>query len=314
MSSPVAPAARTSPIRQRGHLWLVWLRLVCLCALTAQCVPAQHAVATDGQPAAEHDIWVENASLTIRLTVYQSTGNPSAAATADSAVVQVTGGEVFDSIDYQSLLLLPSQWDRAFVVDLESGQATAYDRQAVLTEAGHVVAPPPNSGQSVGIAIADAEGRLCLSNGDWELVVEAAPPLVGPLARKDLVARQPVYGRRVHAYEPEPIMVDIIAASEQPIEILAFFGTWCSTCKEHLPALFAVLDRAANDKIQVTCVGVDEYMAEPAGLLFTHEVQATPTFIVLADGTEIGRIEDEPEVSMESDLVDILLDWEEGNR
>jgi thiol-disulfide isomerase/thioredoxin len=212
------------------------------------------------------------------------------------------------------MLLLPAQWDRAFVVDLQSGMVTAHTRSEVVAANGHVHAPPEGSGEPAGTAVPDSDGRLCLSNGDWELVVEAAPPLVGPLEREELIARQPAYGRRVHAYEPDPGMVDIIAAFGEPLEILAFFGTWCSTCKEHLPALFAVLDQAGNERIRITCVGVDENFAEPADLLFTHDVQATPTFVVMVDGFEIGRIEDEPHASIEADLAGFLLDWEAESR
>jgi thiol-disulfide isomerase/thioredoxin len=92
----------------------------------------------------------------------------------------------------------------------------------------------------------------------------------------------------------------------EPIEIIAFFGTWCQTCKQSLPALLSTLDRANNPNFHLHLVGTDENMSEPADWIMEWALDYTPTYVVLQGDTELGRIEEEPLVSMEADLLEII--------
>jgi len=56
----------------------------------------------------------------------------------------------------------------------------------------------------------------------------------------------------------------------------------------------------------VRYIGVDRQKKDPEGLAAQYDFQRIPTFIVLQDGKEIGRIVERPEVSLEQDLAKIL--------
>ena len=67
-----------------------------------------------------------------------------------------------------------------------------------------------------------------------------------------------------------------------------------------------VQEQARNPHLSVTLVAMDEDLVEPEDWVMSCGVALTPTFIVRIEGEEIGRIEEEPEVSIEADLVSIL--------
>ncbi|MFH1143893.1 MAG: thioredoxin family protein [Candidatus Eisenbacteria bacterium] len=275
--------------------------------------------------------WIENFELIVRLADATAASDGKAPGLAQTGGAQAAGqstgasavqeeaagepvGEVFDSSDYQSMLLLPPIGDQAYILDLASLKARAYPRSAVVTADGSVRMPSADQGREAGVASTDEEGRIRLAHLGKSILVEPAPPLVGTLSRSELEARQPVYARHAHSYHPDPGMVTILAANRHPVEILAFFGSWCRTCKNLLPALIATLDAADNPAFHLVLIGLDENMQEPAELIATHGLSATPSFIFLTDGYELGRIEDQPRKTIEADFVEILLELDGGGQ
>jgi thiol-disulfide isomerase/thioredoxin len=278
--------------------------LTLVCALSAPPAWAEASGAPQKAPApasATETTWTENSALMARML------DSGAQAGSSSSGTSLGSGEVFDSADYQRMLVLPSQGECAYILELASGKATAYPRGAVLGEGGEVRTPPEESAVAAGTANADEEGRLVIAHNGLKILIEPAPPLVGFIDRTELEARHPAYARHTRTYVPDSTMVAILAAQTQPLQILAFFGSWCSTCKHLLPALLATLDAAHNPAISLICIGVDEDLKQPEEEIAAYEIDATPTFIVLAEGVELGRIEDEPRTSVEADLGNILL-------
>jgi thiol-disulfide isomerase/thioredoxin len=259
--------------------------------------PAGFAQKAGDTGAAAQVPWTENPELTLTLTPFDTSGAGGLVACA---------GEVFDSPDFQRMLLLPAAGERVYLLDLADGVASAYPRAAVITPDGSLGMPDPVQAQPAGLFVTDGEGRMLFADEFCEVAVGPTPPLIGEVSRAELERRQPAYARRAVGYEPDPAVVARFAALTEPIELYAFFGTWCSTCKHHLPGLLATLDRAANPKIAITFVGVDENVAEPQAWIDRFSVQTTPTVILLAGERELGRVEEEPDATLEADLASLL--------
>lgn len=241
--------------------------------------------------------WLENTELR---AVRSAPGGAGAPAEDDPAPV----AEVFDSTDYQTMLILQRAWPRAYTLDLVTGEVLAHPTEEIVTEAGELM--PAGDGTSAGSFVSDPEGRIHFSTPRHEFVVEPLPPLIGEVGREELDRRQPAYARRAAAYDPNPAMVRALAEVSRDVEILAFFGTWCQICKHTLPALLGTLDAAENPHLRLRLIGTDENMLEPAELIERHALDYTPTFVVLEDGLELGRIEEEPILSVEADLIEIV--------
>ena len=333
---PAVSASRILRSRLIGFLLAVaafsaLASLFAMASLLAACPPALSPLgglayltaspAFAQSPATANAGWIENPGLVACFEKGASAGQakPKSPSSSTSAPSNAIFGEVFDSSDYQSMLVLPAEGEFAYIVQLATKRATAYPRAAFLDAAGHVQASPSSgetsgSGIDAGAVSTDDEGRMTFHHAGGDIQIEPAPPVIGAIERADLEARQPVYARHARAYRPDAAAVAALAAHKEPVEILAFFGTWCSTCKTVLPGLLASLDAAANPALTLTCVGVDEELKQPEDMIGEFDVKGTPTIIVLISGMEIGRIVDEPRKSVEADLAAILVRASGGSR
>ncbi len=253
------------------------------------------AGADDGS---DDNVWLQNPELRATRAPVDA---DSAAAGAD------VDAPVYDSADFQWMLLLQESWDTAFVLDLLTEEVLAYSPAAMEGPDGTLRQPPVEEGFSCGVFTGHEDGRMTFEADGYAYAIEPLPPMIGPLSREDLARRQGVYEQRAAAYEPDPALIARIAGVAEEIEILAFFSAWCYVCKIHLPALLKSLDDAANDRICLRLIALDEEMAQPASLIDEYGIGRTPTFVVQLAGAEIGRIEEEPQVSVEADLVQILF-------
>jgi thiol-disulfide isomerase/thioredoxin len=291
-------------LQHRRPIVLLRLTLIAIAILGLGTAAVSAAGPAPASQRANDPTWIENPGLTLRVT------DPASQAKAGAS----TGGEVFDRSDFQAMLLLPAAGDLAYVLDLKTQQVAAYARPAVLGADGNPRAVAPAGGRPVAPFDTNPEGQIHFMDGGRTLLIETAPPLLGPIAWADLVERYPGYARRAAAYRPDAAKVARLAAAKLPAEIVVFFGTWCQICRHELPALVATLDAAKNPNFKLSLVAIDENVIEPKDLISQYSVLTTPTTIVTIDGQELGRIEEEPRVSVEADLAGILLGPDEGSR
>jgi hypothetical protein len=130
--------------------------------------------------------------------------------------------------------------------------------------------------------------------------------LVGPLTREALLAANPDWQAVAAAYQPKPDLVDRLRACGREVRIEVFLGTWCSDSKAHVSALFKVLEMADSPLFRVVLIGVPEDKDKREPYYGGRDIVKLPTFLILVDGREIGRIVETPERSLEEDLLRIL--------
>lgn len=83
-----------------------------------------------------------------------------------------------------------------------------------------------------------------------------------------------------------------------------YFGTWCHDSEREVPKLLKLL--AYNKKFTVNLIGLDYKKTEPNGSAKANKVQFTPTIIVTRADEELGRIVEQPAVSLVSDITEII--------
>lgn len=88
-------------------------------------------------------------------------------------------------------------------------------------------------------------------------------------------------------------------------EVLVFGGTWCGDTQHLLPQFYKVLDAMANPpKVKMVLVDMNKKSGE--GIEDNYKISYVPTFIVLKNGKEIGRVVETVNESIEADLDAIL--------
>ena len=90
------------------------------------------------------------------------------------------------------------------------------------------------------------------------------------------------------------------------IRITIVFGAWCGDSKEQVPRFLKVLDFLKYNVDYISLIAVDR--SKTAGDVPTADlkIEKVPTFIMMREGREIGRIVETPAVTLEKDLLDII--------
>jgi thiol-disulfide isomerase/thioredoxin len=91
-------------------------------------------------------------------------------------------------------------------------------------------------------------------------------------------------------YTPYSSALEAFKNAKDSIHILAFGGTWCDDTKYILPKIFALADAAGFSQDHITLLGVDHNKKTINHLSEAFNVTHVPTFIVLKNGKEIGRV------------------------
>jgi thiol-disulfide isomerase/thioredoxin len=107
-------------------------------------------------------------------------------------------------------------------------------------------------------------------------------------------------------YEPDKIVLDSMVSLPSSYKILVFGGTWCSDTRDLLPKLFKCSDQVNVSRTDISVYLLDEKKTSPEGLEKKYNITNVPTFIVMKDGQEKGRITESVTYSIEKDLLKIM--------
>ena len=88
--------------------------------------------------------------------------------------------------------------------------------------------------------------------------------------------------------------------------IKVILGTWCSDSQREIPRLLKILDLLQFPKDNLKLICIDRSKNAEGTEAADLDVQLVPTIIFYLGETEMGRIIESPEVSLESDMARIL--------
>ena len=114
------------------------------------------------------------------------------------------------------------------------------------------------------------------------------------------------YRQNYASFEPDSASVVIITEAAKGVHFIVVGGTWCGDTKRELPRFFKTASLAHIPDANIELFGVDRSKKSKEGITDKYDVVNVPTFIVLSDGKEIGRIVESPRQGMEFDLANIL--------
>ena len=132
--------------------------------------------------------------------------------------------------------------------------------------------------------------------------------LLGKISRHDLLI-DPDANWFIPAYEdytPDTATLTTLQQHIHTIQIAIYMGNWCQDCREQVPAFYKILDAILFDADKLLVIGMDRDKNIPGEGIPLPDIQRIPTFIVLQDSKEIGRIVEKPIISLEKDLLNIL--------
>jgi len=98
------------------------------------------------------------------------------------------------------------------------------------------------------------------------------------------------YAQNQKGYTPNAEVMQQYTANKDSVNLIVFGGTWCGDTKSLLPKFFATTDGAGFPDSRITLIGVDRSKKTLYNLTEAFAITNVPTFIVMKNGKEIGRV------------------------
>ncbi|HEY8401550.1 MAG TPA: thioredoxin family protein [Cytophagaceae bacterium] len=107
-------------------------------------------------------------------------------------------------------------------------------------------------------------------------------------------------------YAPDTTIITKISDNLNGYTFLIFAGTWCGDTKYLLPKFSKVLNMSGVSDEKVTLYLLDFRLKSPEKLEKKYKIKSIPTFVIIKDGKETGRIVESVNEPVEKVLYDIL--------
>jgi hypothetical protein len=205
--------------------------------------------------------------------------------------------------------LISSRLDRAYVLDVSGGTVSAIPKDAFRFYADGAKArldtgvQPQAAGKFTRV---DGPAYV-FAVGGKPVIIRPHPGVTGEMTPEKLWEAVPIWRAQMESYHPSRQAVEALKSDERDATITLVYGTWCPDSKNYVPKIIKAIEAAANSRLKVKLIGVDNQFREPVDTVQPRAITNVPTVIVERDGREIGRIVETPAAAtIEEDLAAIL--------
>ena len=204
---------------------------------------------------------------------------------------------------------IPSQ-SVSYLIDMPARKAIALPRANVKPESDSVLkvdTSVPNNAPSYALSVEGPMIRFETNNAKVRVLkVLDRPPVVGEIGFDALVADRMEYREGMKQYTPDSVAMETLKGFKKPVEIDAYFATWCPHCKAYMPKLLRVLQEAHNQNFKVTLVGVPKNFGAEKGPWEGKNIQTIPAILVRYEGKDVTRLGTQEGAVPEVELAGIL--------
>ncbi len=133
--------------------------------------------------------------------------------------------------------------------------------------------------------------------------------LIGIVSRDGFVS-QPFsnwFSVGYQSYNPDDATINELRKRRRDLTITVVLGTWCGDTHEQLPHFFKILDAMRFNERNLELFAIDQSRSAGDIDLSHLAVTRVPTFIFTKGDLEIGRIVESPTISLEKDMLLILM-------
>jgi len=108
-------------------------------------------------------------------------------------------------------------------------------------------------------------------------------------------------------YKPvQEVIRELTQIDKEDLSIKIVLGTWCPDSRREVPRFMKIMELWQFPAGKVIFVGVDDTKIAPVGGYNTLQIERVPTFIIMQNKVEAGRIIENPVTSLEQDMLNIL--------
>ncbi len=129
--------------------------------------------------------------------------------------------------------------------------------------------------------------------------------LVGVVNKQDFQKNYTWFDENYKAYKTDKKVISELKQKFKNVKVLAFMGTWCGDSRRKVPRFYKILDEIQYDFKDLKMIAVNR-KKKANGLEQDYDIKRIPTFIVLKNNKELGRIIETPKFKLEKDLLKIV--------
>jgi len=104
-------------------------------------------------------------------------------------------------------------------------------------------------------------------------------------------------------YHPNDSIINLLKNKINDVEITIVLGVWCSDSRREFPRFIKILDLIDFDYSNMKIIAVDTKKDGVKIDINNYNIELIPTFILYKQNTEIGRIIETPENTLEYDIL-----------
>lgn len=98
------------------------------------------------------------------------------------------------------------------------------------------------------------------------------------------------YGPGQGGYSPDTATLNAFERAKGKYQLVIFGGTWCEDTQFILPKFFKLQEKSGFPDDAITMFGVNRAKTSLGNITKAFNITLVPTFIVMKDGKEIGRV------------------------
>lgn len=108
-------------------------------------------------------------------------------------------------------------------------------------------------------------------------------------------------------YTPDENAISELRKRRKDVTVSVVMATWCSDTREYLPHFFKIADAAKLSEKHIEMIAVNRARSAGEIDISAMGINKVPTFIFKKNGIELGRIVESPTLSLEKDMLLILM-------
>lgn len=126
---------------------------------------------------------------------------------------------------------------------------------------------------------------------------------------REKILEDPAWEKIYAEYKLEDAYIETLNSRiGDKLSIEVYLAFWCGDSKENVPVFLKIIDQIDPNRITVNYYSVDRKSTRDVKYFVEDlKVERVPTFIFYREGQEIGRIIEQPKLSMIEDFLKIIF-------
>lgn len=153
-----------------------------------------------------------------------------------------------------------------------------------------------------------------LGRPDYTVVSDTETKVLRGVISRSLIENDTTFGwfkENMQLGMADEAAVNVLSKHKDHFSFIVFGGTWCHDTQNLLSKFYRMIDKSGFPADKVSLVGVDRDKTAPHDLHLKWKITNVPTFLVLKDGKEVGRVVEYGKTgNIEKELSDIIVSAE----